>query len=57
MTKEVAPGTQAKAVQNEMAIDLTLAFKLFGDDALKLVSKAEKDGWTIQQLEQELMRI
>jgi len=47
----------AKLIQSEMATDLTLAFKLLGADAMELVSKAEKDGWTIQHLENELMRI
>lgn len=53
----IEPIETAKIIQAEMATDLTLAFKLLGSEAMELVSKAEKDGWTIQHLENELMKI
>jgi hypothetical protein len=55
--KSIPPTTEAKAIQNELATDLTLAFKVFGNDTLKIISEAEANEWTIQQIEQELMRI
>lgn len=55
--KPIPPTPEAKVIQNELATDLTLAFKVFGNDALKIISEAEANGWTIQQTEQELMRI
>ena len=57
MKKDIAPGRQTKTIQNEFATDLTIAFKLFNADALDLISQAEEKKWTIQQLEQQLMRI
>lgn len=46
-----------KVMHSELATDLVLAFKLFNSDAMKLIEQAEKEEWTIQHLENELMRI
>lgn len=44
-------------MQSDMAMDLTIAFKLLGSEVMKLIEKAEKEGWTIQHLENEMTRI
>ena len=53
----IATTPQADPIRSELATDLTIAFKLFGSEAMDVIKKAEVDGWTIQHLEQALMRI
>lgn len=38
-----------------MALDLTALFSLMRDEALYIIEKAGREGWTIAELEEELL--
>lgn len=40
--------------QKEMARDLIAAFRIKNDEVQKMLNKAVREGWTIDQLEKEL---